>query len=93
MGKKQRLGTFARKVLRVEPIEEKGRLPAEVDLKVQETLNTSYLENEPTIQEWLGQLVPTKQGLSTYLHNLFPCVSWMRRYNLRWLAWDIIAGQ
>jgi len=93
MGKEQRFGKFARKALHVEAVEEKGRPPAEVHLKVEETLHASYVEDEPTVQEWLAHLVPKKQGLSKYLHNLFPCISWMRRYNLRWLTWDIIAGR
>ncbi|RDA95007.1 hypothetical protein CP533_2108 [Ophiocordyceps camponoti-saundersi (nom. inval.)] len=52
----------------------------------------TYTEDEPTVCEWFGQLTPTWGGARCYLVNLFPSASWIRRYNLRWLAGDLIAG-
>lgn len=52
----------------------------------------TYTEEEPTVAEWLGQQAPTWAGVGAYVVDLFPSASWMRRYNFRWLAGDLIAG-
>ncbi|RDA85401.1 hypothetical protein CP532_1946 [Ophiocordyceps camponoti-leonardi (nom. inval.)] len=52
----------------------------------------TYTEDEPTVGEWFGQLAPTWAGAGSYMVDLFPSASWIRRYNLRWLAGDLIAG-
>ncbi|PFH60991.1 hypothetical protein XA68_18464 [Ophiocordyceps unilateralis] len=52
----------------------------------------TYMEEEPTVAEWFGQLAPTWAGTAAYLVDLFPSASWIRRYNVRWLAGDLIAG-
>ncbi|KAF2259564.1 sulfate permease-like protein [Lojkania enalia] len=64
----------------------------------QESLATSadsvepYLEEEPTVKEWLFSFTPTKAGVVNYFRSLFPFWSWIFHYNLTWLAGDIIAG-
>lgn len=51
-----------------------------------------YLEEEPTVGEWLRELIPTKAGAVNYVRTLFPSALWIRRYNARWLFGDFIAG-
>jgi sodium-independent sulfate anion transporter 11 len=51
-----------------------------------------YLEEEPTVAEWLRELVPTRAGALHYVTSLFPSASWIRRYNARWLLGDVVAG-
>lgn len=53
----------------------------------------SYLETEPTTKEFLYSLFPTLEGITAYLHSLFPFVGWIFHYNLTWLLGDFIAGR
>lgn len=52
----------------------------------------AYAEEEPTVAEWLSELVPTGAGVVHYVRSLFPSVFWIRRYNARWLLGDVVAG-
>lgn len=52
----------------------------------------SYTEDEPTAGEWLSSIVPTGRDVVNYLRNLFPFLRWLPRYNLQWLAGDLVAG-
>lgn len=52
-----------------------------------------YVEPEPTVGEWLKGLVPSRGGVVTYFHNLFPFTHWILRYNLTWFAGDLVAGR
>lgn len=52
----------------------------------------SFVEEEPTVLEWVGEFKPTGSGLSQYILGLFPFVSWIHRYNLKWLYGDMVAG-
>ena len=52
----------------------------------------SYVELEPSTMEWLRDLVPARSDLRHYLVNLFPFTHWITRYNLQWLAGDLVAG-
>ncbi|RYO11816.1 Sulfate permease 2 [Alternaria arborescens] len=51
-----------------------------------------YLEEEPTVKEWLCSFRLTRQSIINFLCSLFPCTSWLRRYNVHWLLGDAIAG-
>ena len=51
-----------------------------------------YAEEEPTAIEWLREIAPTRGGVLKYLHDLFPFTKWILRYNLLWLAGDLVAG-
>lgn len=51
-----------------------------------------FFEDEPTISAALKDLVPNASSVSRYLRNLFPCITWIPRYNLQWLLGDCIAG-
>ncbi|KAL0638030.1 hypothetical protein Q9L58_002966 [Maublancomyces gigas] len=52
----------------------------------------SFVETEPTVIEWVGEFKPTGSGFAEYLLGLFPFVSWIHRYNLKWLYGDLVAG-
>ncbi|KAG9185058.1 hypothetical protein G6011_03005 [Alternaria panax] len=51
-----------------------------------------YFEEEPTAKEWLCSFRLTRQSIINFLCSLFPCTSWLRRYNVHWLLGDAIAG-
>ena len=51
-----------------------------------------HLESEPTVLSYLLTLKPTARGGARYARSLFPCATWITRYNLRWLLADSIAG-
>jgi sodium-independent sulfate anion transporter 11 len=57
-----------------------------------DTINQTYIEDDPSVAEWFCDLVPSSAGIAEYVHELFPSVQWMRRYNLHWLMGDVIAG-
>lgn len=52
----------------------------------------SFIEEEPTVLAWVGELQPTGSGIIQYVLSLFPFVSWIHRYNLKWLYGDMVAG-
>ncbi|RYP43890.1 hypothetical protein DL768_009595 [Monosporascus sp. mg162] len=52
----------------------------------------SFLEDDPTVKEWILEHVPTKDGTIAYITSFFPFTKWIYRYNTRWLTGDIIAG-
>lgn len=53
----------------------------------------TYIEEEPTVAEWLRDVAPTKKGILAYLYSLFPFTHWITRYNLQWLYGDLVAGK
>jgi len=53
----------------------------------------SYVEEEPSIKQWLLGLRPTKDGTKKYIGSIFPFTTWLPRYNLTWLLGDAIAGK
>lgn len=52
----------------------------------------SYVEEEPTIWEWLDDVTPSGRSIGLYFYNLFPFTHWIHRYNFQWLAGDLVAG-
>ena len=52
----------------------------------------TYVEEEPRSIDWIRELFPTKKDAATYGRNLFPFTKWILRYNLQWLAGDLVAG-
>ncbi|TVY80338.1 Sulfate permease [Lachnellula suecica] len=52
----------------------------------------TYVENEPTSAEWVGEFLPSGSELAQYCRSLFPFLSWIGRYNVQWLAGDLVAG-
>jgi sodium-independent sulfate anion transporter 11 len=53
----------------------------------------TYVEEEPTVADWLREVVPTGAGVLQYFRNLFPFTRWITRYNLQWLYGDLVAGK
>lgn len=53
----------------------------------------AYVEEEPTSAEWLAGVFPNGHDLVTYTRSLFPFTHWIGRYNLQWLAGDLVAGK
>ncbi|KAK6220157.1 sulfate permease 2 [Colletotrichum tabaci] len=51
-----------------------------------------YYEQDPTVNEWLLEHVPTRDASARYVKSLFPFTKWILRYNTRWLVSDAIAG-
>ncbi|PNY28327.1 Sulfate permease 2 [Tolypocladium capitatum] len=81
-------------LLGIDVDERYSRLPQDLDSRARRVLDPAdvYLEDEPSVVEWLKELAPTSAGARRYVKALFPAASWIRRYNIRWLAGDIIAG-
>lgn len=53
----------------------------------------SYVEEEPTVGEWLYSMTPSFGDMGRYLYSLFPFTHWLPFYNLQWLAGDLVAGK
>ncbi|EFY86576.1 sulfate permease II [Metarhizium acridum CQMa 102] len=51
-----------------------------------------FIEEEPTVGEFLAEITPSLQGVINYFVNLFPFVRWIGKYNLTWLIGDLVAG-
>lgn len=52
----------------------------------------TYVEQEPTVAEWVSDTIPSGRDLARYARSLFPFTHWIGRYNLQWLAGDLVAG-
>ncbi|MCJ1394076.1 Sulfate permease 2 [Xylographa bjoerkii] len=52
----------------------------------------TYVEEEPTVSEWLREVTPTGRQCLLYFWNLFPFLHWIGRYNGQWLFGDLVAG-
>ena len=51
-----------------------------------------YVEQEPTTLEWIKEVIPTGRDFLHWAYHLFPFIHWIGRYNVQWLAGDLIAG-
>jgi sodium-independent sulfate anion transporter 11 len=56
------------------------------------SINTPYIEPEPTVLEYVSQFKPTLRGVRTYFLSFFPFLTWIGRYNLKWAYGDLTAG-
>ena len=83
------------KVLGIDTNARYATQPTDLDERAREVIEPAdiYLEDEPTVKEFLKELVPTKEGAANYVRSVFPSASWIRRYNVRWLLGDVIAGK
>ncbi|THX11519.1 sulfate permease [Aureobasidium pullulans] len=52
----------------------------------------TFVEAEPTVYEWFSEITPSRSDMMNYTRNLFPFTRWIGRYNLQWLAGDLVAG-
>jgi sodium-independent sulfate anion transporter 11 len=91
-----RAGNFVtEKVLGIDRQERYSKQPDDLDSCAKRILHPAdiYLEEEPTVTEWLHELLPSRAGALNYIQGLFPSAFWVRRYNLGWLLGDVIAGK
>jgi len=51
-----------------------------------------YVEQEPTVVDWLRDVGPGRDDVIDYVKSLFPVFGWLPRYNVRWAIGDVIAG-
>lgn len=57
------------------------------------TMDTfSYLEPEPTTWDWIKEHTPSWREVGFYFYRLFPFLTWITRYNRKWLIGDLVAG-
>ena len=52
----------------------------------------TFVEDEPTVKEYLSRFIPSGGGIVHYFLSLFPFVAWVPHYNLQWLIGDLVAG-
>ncbi len=57
-----------------------------------QVIGDTYIEEDPLVAELFRKLVPSTQDVATYVKELFPSVTWIRRYNVHWFLGDVIAG-
>jgi sodium-independent sulfate anion transporter 11 len=53
----------------------------------------NFVEEEPTVKEWIKKTLPTRNTAVNYIKSLFPFTAYILHYNLQWLIGDIIAGE
>ncbi|KAF2866440.1 sulfate permease 2 [Massariosphaeria phaeospora] len=92
MGVKKTGNFILTKVLGIDLVGTHQKDSAELQKRAKETLGNAYVEDDPSVSEWLHSLRPTRNGAKRYLRDLFPFLSWTRRYNLHWMMGDAIAG-
>jgi sodium-independent sulfate anion transporter 11 len=81
-----------RKVFNIEP--HAGRHEkALLEKDAKSTIIAPYVEEEPSITQWLLGMRPTYRKASSYARSIFPFTTWIMRYNLTWLLGDGIAGK
>lgn len=85
---------FVRKVLGINVTERYIAMPTDMDKQARDILDSAdiYVEDEPSVAEWFKELAPSRRGAIEYVTSLFPSASWIQRYNLQWLAGDMVAG-
>lgn len=85
---------FTKSVLGIDTGARYAHQPEDLEERAREVLGSAqaYSEEEPTVLEFLKELVPTQAGAVQYFRSLFPSVFWITRYNARWLLGDIVAG-
>jgi len=52
----------------------------------------SYVEEEPTVTQWVAEVIPSGEDVVNYIIRLFPFLTWITKYNLIWLYGDLVAG-
>jgi sodium-independent sulfate anion transporter 11 len=51
-----------------------------------------HYESDPTVLEWLSDVLPSKSQFGQYLIRLLPFTQWIRHYNFQWFWGDLVAG-
>ncbi|PHH69503.1 hypothetical protein CDD80_6692 [Ophiocordyceps camponoti-rufipedis] len=52
----------------------------------------SFVDSDPSVSEFLADLIPSIRDVARYLARLFPFVDWIYKYNVAWFIGDLIAG-
>lgn len=52
-----------------------------------------YAEDDPSVAEWARDLVPSIDDIRDYFVSLLPFMRWITKYNLSWMAGDLVAGE
>lgn len=73
--------------------EDRSQQEAVLEKTAQDTIVQTYIEEDPSVVEWFRGLVPSSEGVTEYVRDLFPCAQWVGRYNVPWLVGDVIAGK
>ncbi|KAF8425615.1 sulfate transporter family-domain-containing protein [Tirmania nivea] len=55
-------------------------------------IEDTYVEEDPTVEEWMREHCLTAKGAWNFFLGLFPFINWIGRYNKVWFAGDLIAG-
>lgn len=80
--------------LGIDPNERYRRQPGDlVDRAKSANPTARFVEDEPTVGEWIRELKPTRDSVAYYARSLIPSATWIGRYNWRWLLGDAIAGE
>jgi sodium-independent sulfate anion transporter 11 len=53
----------------------------------------TYVEEEPRSADWIRETIPSGRDLAEYSRSLFPFLQWIGRYNMQWLAGDLVSGK
>ncbi|KAI9784177.1 MAG: Sulfate permease 2 [Geoglossum umbratile] len=56
------------------------------------TTASTFVEEEPTSEEWIRDLLPDSAEIKQYFVSLFPFLKWITRYNSTWFLGDTVAG-
>ncbi|KAE8441536.1 hypothetical protein EG329_004844 [Mollisiaceae sp. DMI_Dod_QoI] len=51
-----------------------------------------FMEQKPTVFEYVKGIAPKKQGILQYMEDTFPFYKWIFNYNSHWFVGDLIAG-
>ena len=88
-------GFFLAKSFGIDPRAHKQDVPDDLVERATTAISPfdRFLEDDPTVKEWIQEHIPTKDGIVSYLTSFFPFVRWIGRYNSRWLTGDLIAGK
>lgn len=53
----------------------------------------TFVEQPPTAGEYFRELAPSGKEVLSYIKSLFPFLYWIGKYNMQWLAGDLVAGE
>ena len=53
----------------------------------------TFVEEPPTAGEYFRELTPSGKQVLAYIKSLFPFLYWIGKYNMQWLAGDLVAGE
>jgi solute carrier family 26 (sodium-independent sulfate anion transporter), member 11 len=87
-GRATRAGHFLAKVLGIQLQQEE---PIREDNAFGES-DQVFVEQQPTVGEWLHSLKPSRKDALDYVVSLFPFLPWIGHYNSQWLLGDVVAG-